>query len=195
MSTTDLGILPDERGLITRSLTAAAEGHDLILTSGGVSVGEEDHVKAAVEEVGRLTFWRLAIKPGRPVAMGSVAGTPFVGLPGNPVSALVSFEVFVRPALRRMLGALPIERPRVSAVATEPLRSPLGRRSFLRVRLEVRDDAYVATPVFGPGSHLIAGMARANALAVLLLGIHTARLPARAPERIDADAADSSVLV
>jgi molybdopterin molybdotransferase len=89
------------------------------------------------------------------------------GLPGNPVSALVSFETFVRPALRRMLGATPIERPRVRAATTQPLRSPAGKRSFVRVALDVRDGAYAVTPVSGPGSHLLAGMARANALAMV----------------------------
>src|SRR6185295_3118811 len=87
----DLGILRDERGALAEALREVASRHDLILTTGGVSTGEEDHVKAGVETVGRLVLWRMAIKPGRPVAMGIVAGTPFIGLPGNPVASFVTF--------------------------------------------------------------------------------------------------------
>ncbi len=86
-------------------LRTASAGHDLILTSGGVSTGEEDHVKAAVESVGLLVLWRIAIKPGRPVAMGVIEGTPFIGLPGNPVASFVTFTYVVRPTLLALLGA------------------------------------------------------------------------------------------
>ena len=101
---TDLGILPDRAGAIAAALRGAAEGHELILTSGGVSAGEEDHVRAAVEAAGRMVFWRLAIKPGRPVAMGEVAGVPFLGLPGNPVAAFVTFARVARPLLAALGG-------------------------------------------------------------------------------------------
>ena len=102
---TDLGILPDDPARIGAALAAAAVGHDLILTSGGVSVGDEDHVKAVVRGLGTLHFWRLAIKPGKPVALGRIAGAAFVGLPGNPVAALVTFVAVVRPLLLAMMGA------------------------------------------------------------------------------------------
>ena len=132
---TDLGILPDQQGAIEAALSAAARTHDLILTSGGVSTGEEDHVRAAVEAVGRLVFWRLAIKPGRPVAMGGVASVPFVGLPGNPVAAFVTFAHVARPLIAALGGAP------VRVYATYPVqaafsyRKKAGRREYVRVRL------------------------------------------------------------
>jgi molybdopterin molybdotransferase len=86
-------------------LAGAAAGHDLLLTSGGMSTGEEDHMKAAVESLGSLHFWRLAIKPGRPVALGQVGEVPFVGLPGNPVAVMVTFLVFARPLILQLAGA------------------------------------------------------------------------------------------
>ncbi len=101
----DLGILPDDRDATATALSAAAENHDLVVTSGGVSMGEEDHVKAALEAKGSLAFWKLAIKPGRPVAMGILHGTPFVGLPGNPVAVFVCFAALVRPLLAALNGA------------------------------------------------------------------------------------------
>src|SRR5262249_21081077 len=101
----DLGILPDERAAIQSALARAAETHDLIVSSGGMSTGEEDHVKAAVEAQGRLHFWRLAIKPGRPVAMGQVGRVPFMGLPGNPVAVMVTFLMLARPLILRLSGA------------------------------------------------------------------------------------------
>jgi molybdopterin molybdotransferase len=132
---TYLGILPDRQGVIEAALTAAARSHDLILTSGGVSAGEEDHVRAAVESVGRLVFWRMAIKPGRPVAMGSVAGVPFAGLPGNPVAAFVTFAQIARPLIAA-LGGETLVLPAVFQVqAAFGYRKKAGRREYVRVRL------------------------------------------------------------
>ncbi|HEY7608561.1 MAG TPA: gephyrin-like molybdotransferase Glp [Alphaproteobacteria bacterium] len=102
---TDLGILPDRFETIRDALGAAAAAHDLILTSGGMSTGEEDHIKPAVEALGSLHFWRLAIKPGRPIAFGQVKRVPFVGLPGNPVAVLVTFLRIARPLILRLSGA------------------------------------------------------------------------------------------
>src|SRR5438094_473187 len=101
----DLGIRPDHAEGLANTLAAASAGHDLIVTSGGVSTGEEDHVKAAIERLGGLHFWRLAIKPGRPVALGQIGGVPLIGLPGNPVAALVTFVVLARPLILRLAGA------------------------------------------------------------------------------------------
>jgi len=132
---TDLGILPDRQCAIEAALSAAARTHDLILTSGGVSTGEEDHVRAAVEAIGRLVFWRLAIKPGRPVAMGSVAGVPFVGLPGNPVAAFVTFAHVARPLIAALDGA-PVQAPAAYPVqAAFSYRKKAGRLEYVRVRL------------------------------------------------------------
>src|SRR5205807_7943428 len=108
----DLGICPDSAAALADTLAAAAAGHDLIVTSGGVSTGEEDHVRAAIEKLGRLDFWRLAIKPGRPVALGQIkAGlvrvVPLIGLPGNPVAAALTFAILGRPLILRLAGASP----------------------------------------------------------------------------------------
>src|SRR5439155_17475 len=110
-ASTDLGIVPDDPDKLARALSAAAGEHDLVLTTGGVSTGEADHVRRAVEAVGRLVFWRVAIKPGRPVAMGVIPGAGqgpsavFVGLPGNPAAVYVTFARVVRPLLLRLAGA------------------------------------------------------------------------------------------
>src|SRR5262249_62133946 len=98
----DLGIRPDHEAALADTLAAAAAEHDLIVTSGGVSTGDEDHVKAAIERLGRLDFWRLAIKPGRPVALGQVRGVPLIGLPGNPVAAALTFCVLGQALILRL---------------------------------------------------------------------------------------------
>jgi molybdopterin molybdotransferase len=131
----DLGILPDRRARVAAALTEAADAYDLVVTSGGVSMGEEDHVRAAIEEQGALAFWKLAIKPGRPVAMGILRGTPFVGLPGNPVAVFICFAALVRPLVAALNGANaePWQRQKVRsdfAYTKKP-----GRREFLRVLL------------------------------------------------------------
>jgi molybdopterin molybdotransferase len=164
-----VGIVPDEPRRLADTLEDQLVRADVLVTSGGVSVGAYDVVKEVLGRLGTVRFEEVAMQPGKPQGFGTIGpdSTPVFGLPGNPVSALVSFEAFVRPALRRMLGAPVVERPRVRASATEELRSPAGRRSFLRVALEVRDGAYVVTPVSGAASHLLAGMSRANALAVV----------------------------
>ena len=136
----DLGILRDDRDELARRLSAAARGHDVILTSGGVSTGEEDHVKAAVEAVGKLVFWRLGIKPGRPVAMGVIGGVPFAGLPGNPVAVFVTFCHLVRPLLARLIGM------RLEPLLPMPVRAGFsyrkrpGRREYVRVSLREAAD-------------------------------------------------------
>jgi molybdopterin molybdotransferase len=133
---TDLGILPDRRDVIAAALMEAAGDNDLVLSSGGVSAGEEDHVRAAVELNGTLVFWRLAIKPGRPVAMGIVAGVPFVGLPGNPAAAFITFVHVARPMIAALAGA-PVEAPpSLRARAAFSYRKKAGRREYVRVRIE-----------------------------------------------------------
>ena len=147
---TDLGILKDDQAAVARALAEAASGHDLILTSGGVSTGEEDHVKAAVEAVGSLDFWRLAIKPGRPLAMGVIpapsAGgeaAAFIGLPGNPVAVFVTFAHVVRPFLAALSGGRaqrPLALPVRSAFS---YRKKEGRREYVRVLLARAADGVV----------------------------------------------------
>jgi molybdopterin molybdotransferase len=164
-----VGIVPDDPRQLAATLEDQLVRADLLVTSGGVSVGAYDVVKEVLSRLGTVQFDKVAMQPGMPQGFGTIGpdSTPVFGLPGNPVSALVSFEAFVRPALRKMLGATPIERPRVRGVTTKVLTSPAGKRSFLRVALEVKKGAYVVTPVSGPGSHLLAGLSRANALAVV----------------------------
>jgi molybdopterin molybdotransferase len=164
-----VGIIPDDPRKLLATLEDQLVRADLLVTSGGVSVGAYDVVKEVLSRLGTVGFHKVAMQPGMPQGFGTIGpdSTPVFGLPGNPVSALVSFETFVRPALRRMLGAEQVMRPVVSAVATADLASPLGKRSYLRVWLEVKEGRYVVAPVSGPGSHLVAGMARANALAVI----------------------------
>jgi molybdopterin molybdotransferase len=140
----DLGILPDDEAVISDALAKAAGSHDLLLTSGGVSVGEEDHLRAAVENGGNLHFWRLAIKPGRPVAMGQVGRTPIVALPGNPGAALVTFALIVRPILLRLAGMKDVTPHRFPVQAGFKHKKKEGRREFVRAKLTASDHG---TPV------------------------------------------------
>jgi len=132
----DLGILKDEADTIRGALEAAAEGHDLIVTSGGVSVGEEDHVKQAVEALGQIHFWRLAIKPGRPIALGQVGRVPLVGLPGNPVAVVVTFVNLVRPMILKLMGGSELVPHHFRVRAAFDHKKKKDRREWVRARLE-----------------------------------------------------------
>lgn len=136
----DLGVLRDDRAALTRSLAEAAAQHDLILTSGGVSTGEEDHVRASVEAAGSLVLWRMGIKPGRPVAMGVIAGTPFIGLPGNPVASFVTFAYVVRPTILARLGARPEPLVALPVRADFAYKKKKGRREYVRASLRTAED-------------------------------------------------------
>jgi molybdopterin molybdotransferase len=136
----DLGILRDERAPLADALKRVAAGHDLILTTGGVSTGEEDHVKAGVESVGTLVLWRMAIKPGRPVAMGIIGGTPFIGLPGNPVASFVTFVHVVRPTLLALSGAIMAPLVPMPVRAAFAYKKKSGRREYVRVSLRKTSD-------------------------------------------------------
>ncbi|MFC5419175.1 gephyrin-like molybdotransferase Glp [Bosea eneae] len=136
----DLGILADEPESLATRLREAAAVCDLILTSGGVSGGEEDHVKAAVERTGELAFWRVAIKPGRPVAMGRVAGTPFIGLPGNPVAVFVTFAFVARTVIALLSGARPARPHGLPVRLGFSYKKRAGRREYVRVSLEPGPD-------------------------------------------------------
>ena len=136
----DLGILRDAREPLAQALKEVASRHDLILTTGGVSTGEEDHVKAAVESAGSLVLWRMAIKPGRPVAMGIVGGTPFIGLPGNPVASFVTFVHVVRPTVLALSGATATPMVPMPVRAAFSYRKRSGRREYVRVNLRRAED-------------------------------------------------------
>lgn len=132
----DLGIQPDRRDHLAQVFVDAAREHDAVITSGGVSTGDEDHVKAAIERHGRLDFWRLAIKPGRPVALGLVNGVPFFGLPGNPVAAMLTFCFFARPLLQRLNGAQPVPPRSYPVTAGFSYKKKSDRREWVRVSLQ-----------------------------------------------------------
>jgi molybdopterin molybdotransferase len=134
----DLGIVPDQRAATVEALRSAAQGHDLILTSGGVSVGEEDHIKPAVQALGSLDLWQIAIKPGKPFAHGRIGQAHFVGLPGNPVSSFVTFLLLVRPLLLRLQGVADAGLHGVPTRADFDWSRPDKRQEFLRVRRNVQ---------------------------------------------------------
>ncbi|MGG5807868.1 molybdopterin molybdotransferase MoeA [Falsiroseomonas sp. CW058] len=163
----DLGILPDDAVATAAALAGAAATHDLLLTSGGVSTGEADHVKAAIEGGGRLVFWRLAIKPGRPAAMGLIAGTPVVGLPGNPVAAVVTFLHLARPLILRLAGAAAETLPRFRAEADFAYRKKAGRREYVRVSLLPGAALPVARKYPREGAGLLTSLTQSDAFAEL----------------------------
>jgi molybdopterin molybdotransferase len=136
----DLGIVEDDRASLAQGLKNVADAHDLILTTGGVSTGEEDHVKAAVESAGTLVLWRMAIKPGRPVAMGIIGGTPFIGLPGNPVASFVTFVHVVRPTVLALAGAAQQRLVPMPVRAAFSYAKKIARREYVRVNLRKAPD-------------------------------------------------------
>ncbi|WP_037580002.1 molybdotransferase-like divisome protein Glp [Phaeacidiphilus oryzae] len=161
-----VGGVPDDAGALREVLADQLGRADVVVTSGGVSVGAYDVVKEALSGGGEVAFRKLRMQPGKPQAFGLLDGrVPFFGLPGNPVSAYISFELFVRPAIRTMLGVENVRRPVVRAQLTEGLRSPEGRRQFARGRY-LRADGTVE-PVGGSGSHLVGPLSRADALIVV----------------------------
>jgi molybdopterin molybdotransferase len=164
------GIVPDDEEAVLEALTAALSDADVIITSGGVSAGAYDSVKAVLREVGTVRFEKVAIQPGMPQGFGVLGPdkVPVFTLPGNPVSAAVSFELFVRPVLRKLAGERSLHRPTVTAVAGTAWPSPAGKRQYVRAVLASAEDGrQIVTPVGGQGSHLVADLARATCLAVV----------------------------
>jgi molybdopterin molybdotransferase len=164
-----VGPLVDDAPTLLAALEDQLVRADLIVTTGGVSAGAYDTVKAVLSRLGTVDFTKVAMQPGMPQGHGTLGPdlTPIFTLPGNPVSAYVSFEVFVRPVIRRMLGHDRIYRPVVRAVLAEPLASPVGKRQFARGHLQVEDGRYVVRPAGGQGSHMLGALAKANALVVV----------------------------
>jgi molybdopterin molybdotransferase len=164
-----VGIVPDDHSKLLDVLENQLLRADVLVTSGGVSMGAFDVVKQALSELGTVTFTRVAMQPGRPQGFGHLGDrVPIFCLPGNPVSALVSFEVFVRPAIRKLLGKRAIQRATVQAASLERFDSPAGVRQYRRgVLHREANGGYTVTLVGGPGSHLIAAMASANCLVVI----------------------------
>lgn len=164
----DLGVLRDDRDEIDRALRAAVDGCDALITSGGVSMGDFDFVKEVLASLGDLTWMQVAIKPAKPLAFGVLLDTPIFGLPGNPVSSAVSFELFARPAIRMMMGRSDTQRTHEWAIADEPLgRFPDGKTHFQRVVLSQQSDGWHVRSAGGQGSHQLAALAAADGLAIL----------------------------
>jgi molybdopterin molybdotransferase len=164
-----LGRVPDDGARLASALAEAAPAVDLLVSSGGVSVGERDPVADAFTGEGSVELLEVAMQPGKPQAFGSVNGRPYFGLPGNPVSVFVSFEMFVRPALMRMMGR-PEGRPEVTATLEGEVGGPPEKVRFARVRLRRRGDEWLAAPTGGRQSNLLATVSRANGLAVVPAG-------------------------
>lgn len=168
----DYGIVGDDRGELQRRLAEAAEEGDVVVTSGGVSMGEYDVVKHLLKEMGSVDFWRVAMKPAKPFGFGRVADTPFFGLPGNPVSVAIAFEQFVRPGLLHMMGATRLFRPRTKAILEQSVRTDSTRTEFLRVTLTPGVDGVMRARLSGgQGSNILTALAAADALVVIPVGI------------------------
>ena len=171
-----LGIARDNEA-DTRALLGRASEFDLMVTTGGVSMGDFDVVKTVLQEIGKLDFWKVAMRPGAPQTYGTIGGTPFFGLPGNPTSTMVGFELFMRPAIRKMRGFTALDRPRVMAVLAEDARKKSDRRYFMRgilTRREVTESgapAYEARLSGRQSSALLTAMHRANCLICLPEGL------------------------
>jgi molybdopterin molybdotransferase len=159
------GPVPDDLDATRASFARAAELSDLVISSGGVAVGKYDYVKQVVDELGHIDLWRVAMQPGKPVVLGEVAGTPFLGLPGNPVSIHIGFEQFVRPAIRKMRGCSRLLRPTLSATLTETIEKKPGRLHFVRVRLEGDENGWRAVPTGPQGSHIQSSLVDCNGVA------------------------------
>jgi molybdopterin molybdotransferase len=164
----NLGVVPDQLDAITERLGWGLTAADVLVTSAGVSVGELDLVRDALERCGaELHLWKVSMRPGKPITFGTRAGRPVFGLPGNPVSAMVTFELFVRPALRKMAGARALDRPRLPARALETIENPGARRGYLRVTLTRDANGYGARLTGDQGSAILRSMVLADGLAVV----------------------------
>ena len=176
----DLGIVPDVRERLRERLLQAAGAADVVLTSGGVSVGDYDFVKSVLGEIGSIDFWQVAMQPGRPLAVGRIAGTQFFGLPGNPVASVLCFHLFVRPALWKLGGRTRLDPECVTATAVEPMRKRAGRREFKRGILRFTDHGYEVSTTGPQGSGILSSMVAANCLIIL----EEARGDVKAGERV-----------
>ncbi len=164
----NLGVAPDQLDAITERVYWGLASADALVTSAGVSVGELDLVREALEQSGaELHLWQVSMRPGKPITFGTRGDRPVFGLPGNPVSAMVTFELFVRPALRRLGGADVIDRPRLRALALEPIANPGSRRGYLRVTLTAGAHGYGARLTGDQGSAILRSMVLADGLAVV----------------------------
>ena len=167
----DMGIAPDDEAETERIFRAALAKADALITSGGVSVGEHDVVKSVLARLGKINFWRVAMKPGKPQAYGIADGKPIFGLPGNPVSSLVVFELFVRPALLKMAGHTELLRPIFKATLAEPVTNRDGRVNYMRAILKASNGQYTAETTGPQGSGILHSLVLANGLITIPAGV------------------------
>jgi molybdopterin molybdotransferase len=164
----DLGILPDDPEIIKKALLVAADSHDLIVTSGGVSVGSEDYIRAVIEKEGSIYFWRLAVKPGRPVALGQIKGKAFIGLPGNPVAVMVTFLLIARPVILQLSGANHVLPKVFPVISSFSYKKKLNRREYVRVQIETDGQgSLIAKKYESDGAGILSSMVFADGLVEL----------------------------
>jgi molybdopterin molybdotransferase len=163
---TRLGVAQDTVESLREKFREAAT-YDLILTSGGVSIGDFDLVKDIMTEQGNIDFWRINMRPGKPVAFGSISNVPLLGLPGNPVSSAVTFELFGYPILRKMQGHTRLFKPQVNVVVEDDLQERVVRRHYVRAHVEWRDDRFIARTTGNQGSNIMTSLLQANAFLIV----------------------------
>jgi len=164
----DLGVIPDDRQAVEEAFKKAAKMADAVITSGGVSVGEADYVKETLDKLGQVNFWKIAMKPGKPLAFGIIDNTIFFGLPGNPVSVMATFYQFTQPALRKMMGQNEVQPVIVKVPCSEALKKRPGRTDFQRGILEYNTDGQLTVKSVGmQASHIMSGMSLANCFIIL----------------------------
>jgi len=161
-----LGVARDTTESLREKFTEAVT-YDLILTSGGVSVGDFDLVKNIMQEQGQINFWRINMRPGKPVAFGHIGTVPLLGLPGNPVSSAVTFELFGRPVIRKMMGQTRLLKPQIDVVVEDGVSDQAMRRHYVRAYVEWRDGHFVAHTTGNQGSHILTSLLNANALVIV----------------------------
>lgn len=167
----DLGIIPDEKKLIEKTLKRAEKLSDAIITTGGVSVGKADYMKEILKKIGKVLFWKLSIKPGRPMAYGAFKNTPYFGLPGNPVAAMITFYQLVQPALKHLMGQIDYKLPPLlKAKCISPITKKPGRMEFQRGFYTIKNGELSVKPNPHQGSAILSSMSKANCLIVLDIG-------------------------
>jgi len=161
-----LGVARDTIESLREKFSEAMQ-YDLILTSGGVSVGEFDLVKTIMQEQGQMSFWRINMRPGKPVAFGRIGGVPLLGLPGNPVSSAVTFELFGRPTIRKMQGYAHLLRPQIDVIAADGIHERVSRRHYIRAHVKQHGDHFIAHTTGNQGSNITTSLLNANALLIV----------------------------
>jgi molybdopterin molybdotransferase len=167
-SVTDMGVIADDKQLLQDALTTAAKNHDVIISTGGASVGEADYVKEVLDRCGEVNFWKIAIKPGKPLAFGKIGSCCFFGLPGNPVAVIVTFQYIVAPALKQLSGAQDSKPLQLTATCTSALKKSPGRQEFQRgILTQDSNGEFFVASSGKQGSNILSSMSRANCYIVL----------------------------